>query len=387
MANYQVIWKGPVDRASGLGLASREYALALARQGVDIKIETTSKRSPMILKNPTLAFLIRKPYARNKRKILIYHHSPNTINMTKARKRFHYMILNIVWETTKIPKQWMSNINKFDAICVPSWQNRRALLSSGVKVPIFIVPHGVQWNAFVPWNKKLSVRGTYGKFNFVSVFGFQHRKNPETLLRAFWEEFSQKDKVALVIRTKGYQSYETVNWIRQKILNYRKKLKVKPNRAPVIVLPKYMSTGQLKGLYRLGNAFVLPTRGEGVCLPFLEALSSGVPVIATAWGGHMDFLKARNSFLVKYQLRNPAISMNSKHAIARPFRYLFAQKGQLWAEPDIKSLKREMRKAYNSPALCRIKGAQGRRDVQRFNWNRAGILFKHVIYKVIKGSK
>jgi len=49
-----------------------------------------------------------------------------------------------------------------------------------------------------------------------------------------------------------------------------------------------LGKAELKGLYTLGDVFVLPTRGEGAGLPFIEALSSGVPVIATGWGGHMD---------------------------------------------------------------------------------------------------
>ena len=42
MKHVQVIWKGPVLEATGYGLASREYVLALDRQGFDIKIEGNS---------------------------------------------------------------------------------------------------------------------------------------------------------------------------------------------------------------------------------------------------------------------------------------------------------------------------------------------------------
>jgi hypothetical protein len=53
---------------------------------------------------------------------------------------------------------------------------RRAVRNSGVRIPIFIVPHGVHSSMFTPYNKKLRVKNTAGKFVFVSVFGFQHRK-------------------------------------------------------------------------------------------------------------------------------------------------------------------------------------------------------------------
>lgn len=364
---YQIIWKGPVLKKSGLGIASREYMFALERQGIDVQVDAKMK----------------KPNATKKLKILIYHHPPNKIDMKKEREHFDYIILMTVWETTKIPKNWLPNINKFDAVCVPSSQNVDAMINSGVSVPIFVVPHGVDSNKFKPTNKKFLLKNIEGKFIFVSVFGFQHRKNPETLLRAYWEEFSSTDNVALVIKTNGYRRKEKGKWIEKRILSYKKTLGFSDNTAPIFLITDFLNQKKLKGIYTLGDAFVLPTRGEGVGLPFLESLSSGVPVIATGWGGHMDFLNNRNSFLIGYKLQNPAISMNSKHAISRKFRHFFGEKGQLWAEPDINSLKKLMRYAYEKPDLCKKKGQQARKDMLNKSWDHAGIVLKQAIEKVI----
>ncbi len=142
MTKYQVVWKGPTHRAGGLGTASREYVRALRQQGVDVKVTTE----------------VKKPDAGNKRRVLIYHHPPNRIDMNQERKRFHRIILNTVWETTKVPRNWFPNINKFDAVCVPSVQNKKAMINSGVKVPIFIVPHGVHTRQFTPANKKIAFK-------------------------------------------------------------------------------------------------------------------------------------------------------------------------------------------------------------------------------------
>ncbi|MBP1964275.1 glycosyltransferase family 4 protein [Paenibacillus aceris] len=370
MKPYSVVWKGPVHKASGLGRASRAYVRSLRRQGVAVRVGNLSQSITP---------------ARRKR-ALIYHHIPSRIQWKKERSSFDPIILNTVWETTMTPKGWLPEMNKFDAICVPSQHNKRALENSGVKVPIFIVPHGVNTKEFHPNNKKLDVPSAAGKFTFVSVFGFQHRKNPEGLLRAYWEEFSSADNVILVIKTNGYAAYENEKWIQQKIWQYKKRLGIRKDTAPVVIIGRRLSESQLKGLYTLGDAFVLPTRGEGVGLPFLEALASGVPVIATGWGGQMDFLTPNNSFLIPYQLRNPSVSMNNPHAISRKFSNLFAQKGQKWAEPDLHSLKRIMRNAYENPALCKAKGRKGRVDMFHQSWDRAGMLMKHAIEKVIRSK-
>lgn len=371
MKPYVVVWKGPVHKASGLGHASRTYAASLKRKGVDVRVGHLSVGNRPIIG----------------KRVLIYHNVPSHIQWGRVRSLFDPIILNTVWETSKTPNEWLSHMNRFDAVCVPSQHNKRALQNSGVTVPIYIVPHGVNTKVFHPHNKKFVLPHAAGKFTFVSVFGFQHRKNPEGLLRAYWEEFSSKDNVILVIKTNGYESYENEKWIKQQILQYKKRLGIHKDTAPVVIMGRRLSESQLKGLYTLGDAFVLPTRGEGVGLPFLEALASGTPVITTAWGGQMDFLTHNNSFLLPYQLKNPAVSMNSPHAISRSFSYLFAEKGQLWAEPDHHSLRMNMRKAYENPELCKRKGRQGRLDVLPLTWERAGMLMKHAVEKVIQSKK
>ncbi|MGF7047891.1 glycosyltransferase involved in cell wall biosynthesis [Paenibacillus sp. DS2015] len=369
--NYQVVWKGPVHKASGLGIASRAYVQALKRQGVNIKVGTG----------------LNGGVTNRKNKVLIYHYPPHTINFKKERANFNHIILNTVWETSRIPNRWVPYMNKYDAVCVPSQQNKQAMLNSGVRVPIFIVPHGVNTSMYSPANKPIHLREANGKFAFVSVFGFQHRKNPEALLRAYWEEFSAADHVVLVIKTNGYAAYENEQWIRNKIQRYKVRLGIRKQTAPIILTARHLNAQQLKGIYTRGQAFVLPTRGEGVGLPFLESLASGTPVIATGWGGHMDFLNSSNSFLVPYKLSNPATRMNSKQSISREFRSLFAQKGQRWAEVDIRSLRHKMRLAYSNPLLCKEKGRKGRQDVLKLSWDRAGYSLKQAIEKVMLTRK
>ncbi|WP_138493630.1 glycosyltransferase [Paenibacillus pinistramenti] len=370
MKSYRCEWRGPLGLISGLGIASRAYVRALRRQGVPVSVRSGSLGVNRQAQGPA-------------KKVLICHTLPYRVHAAAEKRRYDRVILNTVWETTRIPMRWKPHMNKFDAIFVPSRHNKEALRRSGVKVPVHIVPHGVDTRQYNPGNPKLRISGAQGRFVFVSVFGFQHRKNPETLLRAYWEEFSASDPVMLVIKTSGYAAYETEAWIKARIRHYKERLRLGRQTAPVKVIGRSLAPGQLRGLYTLGNAFVLPTRGEGVGLPFLEAMASGIPVIATGWGGHMDFLNSRNSFPVSYQLRNPAISMNSPHAIARSFRSLFAEKGQLWAEAELSSLKRQMRKAYENPGLCRSKGQQARQDALKQSWNRSGQIMNRVIRELL----
>lgn len=384
MKDYQIIWRGPVLDATGYGTASREYVLALDRQGLDLKVETYTWGFHLTkadkYRNGRLDYLIRKAYAKDKQKILIYHIPPGNIDPKEEMKHFHYRILNTVWETTKIPNNWLPLINKFDAVCVPCSQNIEAMKNGGVKIPIFLVPHGADTKKYKPENKKLPLARAEGKFIFVSVFDFLLRKNPEALLKAYWEEFNSKDQVVLLIKTYGTKGGKLTD----KILAYKKKLGFGDETAPLFIIEDILEEGQFRGIYTLGNVFILPTRGEGVGLPFMEALSSGIPVIATGWGGQMDFLNEENSFLVNYKLSYPGVSMNGEHVISKVYRDLFEEEGQVWAEADITDLKKQMRYAYENPHLCKQKGKRGRQDMLQLSWDKAASKLKQSIEKIIR---
>ncbi|WP_274363191.1 glycosyltransferase [Paenibacillus thermotolerans] len=243
------------------------------------------------------------------------------------------------------------------------------------------MPHGTDTQFYNPENEKFPLRGSTGKFIFVSVFGFQHRKNPEGLLRAYWEEFKPDEQVMLLMKTHWYGNKNMGHQIRKSISQFREKLGIGRVTAPLVLITNILDSKQLRGVYTLGNAFVLPSRGEGVGLPFIEALSSGIPVIATGWGGQTDFLHEGNSFLVNYELENPGTRMN--HSISPDYRIFFSEKDQQWAEPDLEHLKKQMRYAYENPDLCRKKGMQGRRDMLNYTWDRGGIELKQAVEKMM----
>ncbi|WP_226618529.1 glycosyltransferase [Cytobacillus firmus] len=384
MTDYQVIWKGPVLDASGYGIASREYVLALDRLGVDLKIQPYTWNFPYEFndqnKKERLLQLINSPYKENRQKILIYHCPPGNIkDIENDRKIYERILLNTVWETAGIPGSWLPVINACDGICVPCSQNVDGLKKSGVKTPAFLVPHGADTQTFNPENKKFTFKEAKNKFVFVSIFDFQHRKNPETLLKAYWSEFTSRDNVLMIIKTYGSSRRKIVN----SISNYKRRLGFTGGTAPLRVLTGILPEEQLKGLYTLGNAFILPTRGEGVGLPYMEALSSGIPVIATGWGGQMDFLNEQNSFLIDYKLEDPRKSMYGGSAISRQYHRLFGQGDQLWAEADFDDTKRQMRLAYENPLLCKQKGNKGRLDMLNLTWDKAGSSMKRAIEETL----
>ncbi len=386
--SYQVVWRGYVGGSTGYDRASREYLLAIDRLGVDVKIEPmshsnsifTAEINPEQLKR--IKELINKPYAQDKKKILVYHAQPNGVRPLEEKKTYDKVVILTVWETTKIPDNWLESANDADAVIIPTSQNRDALIDSGVNSPIFIVPHGADVDTYSPNNPALPLSNVRNTFNFLSVFQWQHRKGPEILLKAYWEEFSKKDNVALVLKTYWGHTFskEQSRVIANQIAGYKESLGFK-DTAPVYLTTSLFEDEDLKGLYSLGDVFVLPTRGEGVGLPYIEALSSGVPVIATAWGGSMDFLSEENSFLVDYDLVRA--DFGAENGIAPHFNNLFTHEMK-WAEPKVESLKQQMRFAFENPKLAEAKGQSGRRLMEQMTWDKSGEIFKETLDQLCK---
>lgn len=388
--NYQVTWQGIVHDQQGYARAGREYLLALDRAGVDVRIEPlnfgTAPASLEIEQVNKLKELIQKPRNMSKKQVLVYHCQPHGINAEKERKENGYdkVIINTVWETTKVPKDWFPNINFADAIIVPSTQNVEALKNSGVTVPIFKVHHGSDTLKYTPDNEPFNgLQDVKDMFTFLSIFQWQHRKSPDKLLRAYWNEFTEKDNVALVIKL--YSGSQAIKAEQRNIITtihrFRHFLgKNESNTAPIYFSGSLFSDDDLKGLYTLSNVFVLPSRGEGVGLPYIEAMSSGVPCIATGWGGQTDFITDHNGYLIDYNMQTATSSNDTD--IAQKFTNLFTPDME-WAEADVEHLQQLMRYTYDNREDVKEKGKQARKDMEDMSWNEVGVLFKKTIEEMI----
>jgi glycosyltransferase involved in cell wall biosynthesis len=89
------------------------------------------------------------------------------------------------------------------------------------------------------------------------------------------------------------------------------------------------------------KALVTLTRGEGYGLPILEAAASGLPVIATGWSGHMDFLSHGKFINVAYTLDELPKSRIDGQIFVPSSR---------WANPSQVDFKRRIQKFYESSA-------------------------------------
>ena len=102
---------------------------------------------------------------------------------------------------------------------------------------------------------------------------------------------------------------------------------------------------EMAGLYHHPKVKALATctRGEGFGLPILEASASGLPVVATNWSGHLDFMTRGKFIKLDYKL--------AQIPDARVDKNIF-MKNAVWAEAqehDFKKKVRKIRENYDVP--------------------------------------
>lgn len=186
-----------------------------------------------------------------------------------------------------------------------------------------------------------------GRYMFLFVFDFMSimkRKNPLGLIQAYVEAFTENDGPQLVIKTINGEKRS------QDLIAL---LDAVSGRTDITVIDKYFSRIETSTLISLADCYVSLHRSEGLGLTLAEAMSHGVPVIATNYSGNTDFMSENNSFLIAWD-RVPVGDGAGGYSDT-----------STWAEPRLKEASDAMRFVFKNQFEARIRGSQGRIDLLR----------------------
>lgn len=347
-----VQYVGPAKDYSGYGEAVRHDIGALVAAGINVtcKIPRYTNESTDFGR---LGQLVSELENRDiEYRVNIVHTTPDQFQ--RYREEGKYNIGRVFWETDKLPPDFALGCSLMDELWTGSEFNARAIRNAGVTVPIHIIPEAI--DTHVKSNLKPYKSAADKTFSFYSIFEWTERKNPDALLRAYWQEFNENDNVSLVIKT--YLDDFSVAKRRDisVAIGAIKAALGQEYYAPVYLYRDLMLREQIYRLHKSFHCFVSAHRGEGWGIPQMEAMLMSRPVISTNLGGIHEYLTdGKDASLIPCEMKPVVNTRNTQW-------YLHDQN---WGQIDVGNLRQAMRKMYSDREGATRMGANARETVNR----------------------
>ena len=259
--------------------------------------------------------------------------------------------------------------------------------------PISVLFEGVDTDIYFPRDKNQLDKSLNKELNELikEDFAYLHvgqwgqqgfgedRKNIGVLIKSFLKAFSNvPNPPALVLKTNG------ANFSVLDRVDIKKKIQQVKDMFTGVELPNiYLIHGdftieEMSTLYnhpKIG-AFITCTHGEGFGRPMLEASCCDLPVIASKWSGHLDFLTDSESMLIDGFLKEVPKSALWKDIIVEPSK---------WFDVNEADVVRKVRTFHKKRKLIQKKAVRlGRRNRREFSLKAMADKFNHIIDEQLK---
>ena len=384
----KVIYRGDMDSPSGYSRAAREHCRALIESGVDVIIDNHKHDTTTVKLDEYWSRELPNRSHAGYAPIKIWHETPEFYQPNPGQIN----IAMVAWETSHIPNwdiggssrnNWVKQINRMNECWTFCEFAKKAMLSSGVHVPVKVMPHPLDHGTFNPAVEK--DRGNLfdsarrplhdGWFKFVSVFQWTPRKDPFNLILAYLTEFTGDEEVALILKTYLAQAGE-LSQVRTQIANIKSGAKL-PHRAPrIFLVPGLLSDEEMADLVRAADVTVLTTKGEGFCLPAAESLACGTPVIVPNGSAFTDYVSEDVGYLVNTH-PEPVYGMPNI-----PWYY----STQFWHKIDLMDLRKRMREAFTDKQALQERAGRAPEAVSEFTTAKVGSQMRKTLESLLAGQ-
>jgi Glycosyl transferases group 1 len=334
---------GYLEAAVGVGEAARRYADALRSVGVGVlerNVSLPGRDSAMAGPPPsssvdpeTVGFNV---LCLNPEQMQPYLRGPDAPPLEGRAS-----IAVWSWEVDVLPPGWRAAADEVTEV----WTYSRfaaQLISSEIGVPVLAIPPPISEVAKpVP----LSIRLPDG-FRVLVMFDYLstlERKNPLGAITAFCRAFEPDDGAILVVKS--------VNG-RHRPERQVEVMDAVQGRRDIVLLDQTMSGAQRDALIAGCDCYLSLHRSEGHGMPLAEAMASGKPAVATAYGGNTEFMNEGNSYLVAWTSAPVGDAVEHYPATAS------------WAEPDVAHAARQLRMIREGGEDARHRAVQGQADVR-----------------------
>jgi glycosyltransferase involved in cell wall biosynthesis len=246
------------------------------------------------------------------------------------------------WEVSEFPESMRASADLVDEVWTLS-QHSAAAIAPVIDKPVLVFPYPVLKQQRPPRTRQ--ELGLPEGFLFLFCFDVNSvvaRKNPEAVVKAFRQAFSEGAGPQLVIKAVNGEGSPALSQLRESMAG-RSDLHLRTAQLPPAAQADLMASA---------DCYVSLHRAEGLGLTLAEAMANGTPVIATGYSGNLEFMSVSNSHLVPYELV-PIPPGCDPYPV-----------GATWAEPDVEVAAAFMREVFDHPDRSTAMGLRGRADVE-----------------------
>ena len=201
--------------------------------------------------------------------------------------------------------------------------------------------------------ESMKIRDKYriSQDDYLFLFSFDYlssynRKNPEYIIKAFSALRDEKN-VKLFIKSINGDKFP------DKVKALKKIMRHCGVDDKIIIEDVPFPRKDIITLLSAADCYISLHRGEGLGLGMLESMALGKPVIATRYGGNLEFMNDKNSLLVDYKL----VPASDDYMVYKHVKY--------WADPDISHASKMMMKLYQDRDYSRDLGMKGRESINK----------------------
>lgn len=368
------LYIGVYRDGTGYSQAAIDYILAMDRVGIDV-VPRSMKLNTIQPNLPKQILTLEQKTALGC-DVVIQHTLPHLMDYNG---RFKKNIGLFAYETSNFGQStWKYRLNCMSEVWVINESQKEACLSSGVTVPIKVVPHAYNTDKLHTKINVLDKLATaiQGFFAFYTVGENVCRKNLSGIIRAFHAEFHPNEPVVLVIKSgqPGMDHIQSLHSITQLANDVKQRLKKFVNVScykPDIIITERLSDEEMLKLHYTCHCFVQTSYGEAWSLPAFEAMALGKTPIVPNHTGFKSYINDDCGWLIETNTTNCFGATDS-------FADLYTCE-ENWEKSSIIHLRKLMREAYTNHALRQQKAENGIQRAYQFNYDNIGNLIKEYL--------
>ena len=254
---------GHIDPYDSYGLLAMQLLRHLNRGGVEAHAIALGK-THLDTQPEDVAALMSRPLRPTFGGILLGY--PTNYAAYGALANAGTRIALTMFESSKIPPEWVPILNELDAVIVPSQFCKEVFVKCGVEVPIHVVSLGIN-EVYQPVKRPRN-----RPLTFLAFLDRGARKGGHAAIQAFCLAFGDRTDVHLILKSRD------------------PKVRLNATNENIDIIQQDMTEQELAALYGRCDVMINANKGEGFGLIPREFAATGGIALTTDWSGTADHL-------------------------------------------------------------------------------------------------